>query len=97
MTGRRTTLIVDAEAYAAARQLADDYRCPVSDAIRRSLIAQRDSVTGVPKQMRQQRVKTLKRLFDLLRDAAGRQELTESWRYLPWTDMAITVTACSTA
>ena len=65
MTGRRTTLIVDAEADAAARQLADYYHCPVSDAIRRSLIAQRDSVTGVPKEMRQQRVKTLKRLFDL--------------------------------
>ena len=41
MTGRRTTLILDAEGDAAARQL------------------------GVPKEMRQQRVKTLKRLFDL--------------------------------
>jgi hypothetical protein len=33
----------------AARQLADHYGCRLSEAIRRSLIAQRDSVAGVPK------------------------------------------------
>ena len=65
MAGRRTTLILDEESGRAARQLADHYRCPVSDAIRRSLIAQRDSVAGVPKKARLQRIRTLKRLFEM--------------------------------
>lgn len=39
----------------------------------------------------------LKRLIRLLREAIRRQELMPCRRYLPWTDMAITVTACSTA
>jgi len=65
MAGRRTTLILDDESSLAARQLADHYGCPVSDAIRRSLIAQRDTVAGVSKQIRQQRVKSLKRLFEI--------------------------------
>lgn len=65
MAGRRTTLILDDESSLAARQLADHYGCPVSDAIRRSLIAQRDTVAGVSKQIRQQRVKALKRLFEI--------------------------------
>lgn len=65
MAGRRTTLILDEESGLAARQLADHYGCPVSDAIRRSLIAQRDSVAGVSRQLRQQRLKSLKRLFDI--------------------------------
>ena len=67
MAGRRTTLILDEESGMAARQLADHYGCPVSNAIRRSLIAQRDSVAGVPKEARQQRVKILKRLFELFK------------------------------
>jgi hypothetical protein len=73
MTGRRTTLILDDEADAAARELADYYGCPVPDAIRRSLIAQRDSLAGVPGEIRQQRVDTLQRLFDLFEgnDAAA--------------------------
>lgn len=65
MATKRTTLILDEESGKAARQLADHYACPISDAIRRSLIAQRDSVAGVPKGTRQQRVRTLKRLFEL--------------------------------
>jgi hypothetical protein len=45
--------------------LADHYGCPVSDAIRRSLIAHRNSGAGVPKGIRQQRVRVLKRLFEM--------------------------------
>jgi len=65
MAGKRTTLILDDESQTAARQLADHYGCAVSDAIRRSLIAQRDSIAGVPKRARQQRVKILKHLFEI--------------------------------
>lgn len=65
MPAKRTTIVLDEESRTAARELADHYGCPVSDAIRRSLIAQRDSVTGLTRQDRQQRVKTLKRLFEM--------------------------------
>ena len=75
MAGRRTTLILDEESGVAARQLAEHYGCPVSDAIRRSLIAQRDSVAGVPKSVRQQRVKTLKRLFEIFEGHDAAEEV----------------------
>jgi len=75
MAARRTTLILDDESGTAARQLAEYYGCPVSDAIRRSLIAQRDSVAGVPKGARQQRVKVLKRLFELFEGNDAAEEV----------------------
>jgi antitoxin component of RelBE/YafQ-DinJ toxin-antitoxin module len=73
MPNRRTTLILDDESRAAAQQLSEHYGCTVSDAIRRSLVAQRDSVAGVTKSAREQRVKTLKRLFEIFdgNDAAA--------------------------
>ena len=73
--GRRTTIILDDESGTAARQLADHYGCPVSVAIRRSLIAQRDAVAGVPKRLRQQRVRTLKRLFDIFEGNDAAEEV----------------------
>ena len=75
MASRRTTLTLDDEADAAARQLAEHYGCPVSDAIRRSLISQRDSVVGMPKAARQQRVRTLKRLFELFEGVDAAEEV----------------------
>jgi predicted RecB family endonuclease len=75
MAGRRTTLILDEESDMAARQLADHYGCPVSDVIRRSLIAQRDSVAGVPKGTRQQRVRALRRLFDMFEGNDAAEEV----------------------
>jgi hypothetical protein len=72
---RRTTLILDEESRSAARQLADHYGCPVSDAIRRSVIAQRDAVIGVTKQTRQQRVRTLKRLFEIFEGNNAAEEV----------------------
>ncbi len=75
MNGKRTTLILDDEARAAARQLADHYGCRVSDAIRRSLIAQRDAVAGVTKRTRQQRLKTLKLLFEIFEGNDAAEEV----------------------
>ena len=75
MTGRRTTLILDDESRAAARQLADHYGCAVSEAIRRSLIAQRDSVAGMTRRARQQRIRTLKRLFELFEGNDAAEEV----------------------
>lgn len=75
MAVKRTTLILDEESRVAARQLADHWGCPVSDAIRRSLIAQRDSVTGVTKRARQQRVRTLKHLFEIFEGNDAAEEV----------------------
>ena len=75
MASRRTTLILDDESGAAARQLADHYGCPVSDAIRRSLIAQRDALAGVPKETRQRRVRTLKQLFEMFEGNNAAEEV----------------------
>jgi hypothetical protein len=61
----RTTLLLDDQARAAARQLARRYGCSVSEAIRRSVIRQRDAEAGPPAGRRRQRVLALKRLFAL--------------------------------
>jgi hypothetical protein len=75
MAKRRTTLILDDEAAAAARELAYRYGCSVSEAIRRSLIAQRDVESGVPKNMRKERVRILRRLFDLFEGNDAKEEI----------------------
>jgi hypothetical protein len=75
MAGRRTTLILDEESGTAARQLANHYGCAVSDAIRRSLIAQRDTVAGVPKGVRQQRVRILRHLFEIFEGNDAAEEI----------------------
>lgn len=64
----RTTLVLDEQVRAAARELARRYGCSVSEAIRRSVIRQRDVELGLPSGRRRQRVLALKRLFDLLAD-----------------------------
>jgi hypothetical protein len=75
MASRRTTLILDDESSTAARQLADHYACSVSDAIRRSLIAHRDVLAGVPKEIRQRRVRTLKQLFEMFEGNNAAEEV----------------------
>lgn len=75
MANRRTTLILDDESSTAARQLADHYGCPVSDAIRRSVIAQRDALAGVPKEVRQRRVRALKQLFEMFKENDAAEEV----------------------
>jgi hypothetical protein len=61
----RTTLVLDEEARAAARELARRYRCSVSEAIRRSVIRQRDAELGVTLERRRGRTQALRRLFKL--------------------------------
>jgi hypothetical protein len=61
----RTTLVLDEEAREAARQLARRYGCSLSEAMRRALVRQRDADVGVPAGRRRERVRALRRLFDL--------------------------------
>jgi hypothetical protein len=61
----RTTLVLDDEARAAARQLARRYGCSLSEAMRRALVRQRDAEVGLPRERRRERARALRRLFDL--------------------------------
>ena len=63
----RTTLILDDEARAAARQLARRYGCSLSEAMRRALVRQRDAEVGVPRERRRERSRALRRLISLFR------------------------------
>lgn len=62
----RTTVVLDDEARAAARQLARRCGCSLSEAMRRALIRQRDAELGVPRERRRQRARARRRPFDLL-------------------------------
>jgi len=64
----RTTLILDEEARAAARDLAHRYGCSISEAIRRAVVRQRDSVLGVSTRRREERRQVLGRLFEQFRE-----------------------------
>ncbi len=64
----RTTLVLDAKAREAARNLARRYGCSVSEATRRALVRQRDAELGVTRERRRQRLQALRRLFDLFAD-----------------------------
>ncbi len=61
----RTTVLLDDEVRAAARELASRYGCSVSEAIRRAVLRHRDAVLGLPRSRRRERVRILDRLFDL--------------------------------
>ncbi len=65
MPSTRTSLLLDDETRQAARELALRYGCSVSEAIRRAVIRQRDTVFGVPAASRKERRQVLERLFDL--------------------------------
>lgn len=69
----RTTLLLDDATRAAARDLARAYGCSVSEAIRRSVIHQRDLAVGLPAGRRVQRTRALRRAFELFEgnDAAA--------------------------
>ena len=64
----RTTIVLDHPSRAAARQLARRYGCSVSEAIRRSVLRQRDLEAGVPSDRRRRRALALKKLFSLFAD-----------------------------
>jgi hypothetical protein len=61
----RTTLVLDEKARTAARQLAGRYGCSVSEAVRRSVVRQRDAELGVSAGRRRERAAALQRLFEL--------------------------------
>lgn len=61
----RTTLLLDDETRAAARDLAREYGVSVSEAIRRSVIRQREVVVGLPARRRAERARALQRAFAL--------------------------------
>lgn len=72
---QRTTLILDDESRKAARELALRYECSTSEAIRRAIVRQRDSLLGAPASQRKQRDKALKRLFELFDDNDPEEEV----------------------
>lgn len=61
----RTTLLLDDATRTAARDLARRYGCTVSEAIRRSVIRQRDLTVGLPAGRRAERSRALRRAFEL--------------------------------
>ncbi|HEV8269088.1 MAG TPA: hypothetical protein VGR00_12675, partial [Thermoanaerobaculia bacterium] len=63
----RTTLLLDETTRAAARDLARQYGCSVSEAIRRSVVRQRDLAVGLPGKRRAERTRALLRAFELFR------------------------------
>jgi len=71
----RTTVVLDERARAAARQLARRYGCSVSEAIRRSVVRQRDAELGVSSGRRRERAKALRRLFGLFEDNDSAAEI----------------------
>jgi hypothetical protein len=71
----RTTLVLDDKAREAARQLAHRYGCSLSEAMRHALVRQRDAELGIPRARRQERIQTLRRLFDLFADNDPRSEI----------------------
>lgn len=73
--GTRTTIVLDDRSRAAARQLARQYGCSVSEAIRRSVLRQRDLKAGVPADRRRQRARALKRLFSLFAENDPAREI----------------------
>lgn len=75
MAQNRTTLVLDEKARAAARQLAGRYGCSVSEAVRRSVVRQRDAELGMTPGRRREREAALRRLFDLFEGNDPREEV----------------------
>ena len=57
--------MLDEKARVAVRQLAGRYGCSVSEAVRRSIIRQRDTELGISARRRRERVAILRRLAKL--------------------------------
>ena len=71
----RTTLLLDDDTRAAARDLAQRYDCSTSEAIRRTVLRHRDTVLGVPASERAERVRLLHRLFELFEGHDAEDEI----------------------
>ena len=61
----RTTILLDDDVRAAARELAHRYGCSTSEAIRRAILRHRDAMLGIPQARREERLRTLDHLFEL--------------------------------
>ena len=57
--------MLDDETRDAAKRLATRYGCSTSEAIRRAVLAHRNTVFGVSGEVRRRRVKALERLIEL--------------------------------
>jgi len=57
--------MLDEETRDAAKRLASRYGCSTSEAIRRAVLAHRNTVFGVSEEVRRRRVEALERLIDL--------------------------------
>lgn len=74
---KRTTIMLDDATREAARQLAAEYGCSMSEAIRRAVVAHRDSTQGVSEDFRRQRTQALERLFELFEGHDAEAEIRE--------------------
>lgn len=72
---QRTTILLDDEVRAAARELAHRYGCSTSEAIRRSVLRHREAVMGVSRERRKERVQALHRLFRLFEGHDAKDEI----------------------
>ena len=72
---KRTTILLDDEIQAAARELALRYGCSASEAIRRSVLRHREAVMGVSTAGRKKRVEVLDRLFQLFEGHDAEEEV----------------------
>ena len=71
----RTTIMLDESTREAASELAQAYGCSTSEGIRRAILRQRDVVLGIPPAQREQRVRTLERLFELFEGLDAEDEI----------------------
>ena len=69
------TITLDEEVQAAARELALRYGCSASEAIRRSVLRNRDMIPGVSPVRRKERVQILDRLFHLFEGHDAKDEI----------------------
>ena len=72
---KRTTILLDDEVQAAARDLAHRYGCSASEAIRRSVLHHREAVIGVSPTRRKERVQVLNLLIGMFEDHDIEEEI----------------------
>ena len=80
----RTTLLLDDETRTAARDLAREYGCSISEAIRRSVIHQRDQTVGLTVERRAERARALRRAYELFEGNDPAAEVRALKAQDPW-------------
>ena len=73
--GHRTTIVLDEESRAAARELAATDGCTLSEAIRRAILQERRRRVRVPADRVAERQRALERLFELFEGHDARAEI----------------------